>query len=158
MLRTFSLHAIAHAARCTPNQIRDWRRQGFLTDYGERFEKGGFYSAVEAVSIAFASLLVRTGISAKSAFQGARQYDWALHGLLVGAEGMHGGEYVVTISIDPEKPDDFVSAAFRSTTCFVTSFLDQSRPLAIHIGLSTLVASTLGRLESFSERSAGRFA
>ena len=158
MLRTLSPHAIAHAVRCTPDQIRDWRRQGFLTDYGERLGKGYLYNEIDAVSISLAVLLARIGMSAKNAFEIAHRYDWALHGLLVGADGMQNGEYVVTVSADLDVPGEFTSVAVGSITRFATSIVNKSRPMVIHIGLTTLVASVLDRIKAFSNCAAGRAA
>jgi hypothetical protein len=155
MLRTLSPHAIAHAARCTPDQIRDWRRQGFLTDYGERLGKGYLYNAIDAVSISLVVLLARCGMSSKSAFQIVRQSEWAVHGLLVGADGMRNGEYVIAISIDPAIPGAFSSVAIASISA---SMLNRSRPMIVHIALTTFVASVVDRLEAFNDSAAGRIA
>jgi len=158
MLRTFSPHAAAYAARCTPDQIRDWRCRGFLTDYGERLGQGYLYNASDVAVIALAVLLARTGLSLSNAFEIVRECTRVIHGLAVGAAGMQKDEYVATISFDPDKPDNFSGVLVAPYARSALFPVNQARPIVLHIGLSTLVTSIVCRLQASVRGDTGRVA
>lgn len=148
MLREHSPHAVAYATRCKPETLRDWRRAGHLEDLGHRDGKGHLFSLLDACRIATAVFLARAGIGLPEAFEIVRK-----RGPIIDAEARlrlspssAGTDYVLTISFNPDLAG-FVAAVSGSTLANVQ--FDSEVAGALQVNVSSIVRSTLARIETF---------
>lgn len=151
MLRLVSPHATAFAARCKPNDLRDWRRHGYLDGYGERDGKGHRFSLIEVARIAVAVLLARSGASTREAFAVVRERSAAIDAL-ASQGGMPGSDYILTLGIDPDIKDRFVS--FTSSPMAAVSFAEPMH-VAIQLNISLIIRSAVDRVAFHDQNLAG---
>ena len=151
MLRVVSPHATAFAARCKPNDLRDWRRHGYLDGYGERDGKGHRFSLHEVARIAVAVLLARSGASMREAFAIVRERSSAIDAL-ASQGNKPGSDYVLTLGTDPDIKDRFVS--FTSAPIASASFTEPPH-VAVQLNISLIIRSALDRVAFHDQNLAG---
>lgn len=151
MLRVVSPHATAFAARCKPSDLRDWRRHGYLDGCGERDGKGHRFSINEVARIAVAVLLGRSGASMREAFAVVRDRSSTIDALTSRA-GVLGDDYVLTLGIDPDVKDRFVS--FTSAPIASVSFAEPLH-VAVQLNISLIIRSALDRVAFHDQNLAG---
>ncbi|WP_316190544.1 MerR family transcriptional regulator [Bradyrhizobium sp. SZCCHNS2096] len=147
MLREYSPHATAYAARCKPDTLRDWRRQGLFDDLGERKGKGHLFTLSDVARISVAAFIARNGSSLREAFEIVRDRGRMIDAVAA-AEGNVSGscpEYVLTFVVHPD-----VSFPASITSAPVSNVEFATPPFgALQVNVSLLIRSALGRLSTF---------
>lgn len=100
MIRNLTGEAADDAAGIHPDNIRDWRRKGFLEGYGERFGRQYLYADQEIFRLAVANILSKSGLAMRAAFQvvsdNETQLDAAFDRV---SNGAAGADFYLTFAI-----------------------------------------------------------
>jgi hypothetical protein len=150
MLRDLSPPAVAYAAGCDANTVRDWRSKGFLDGIGERNGKGHLYSHNDTVQLAVAGFLSRHGIRMREAFSIVSERA-AQIGEIVKSEILTRGvraDYVLTFALNPD-----LSAGYQSISGapIAQVRLDRNIPGAMQINVSQIARSVIDRLRFYEK-------
>jgi hypothetical protein len=148
MLRDISPNAAAHAAFCEAENIRDWRRKGFLDGIGVHDGKGHLYSREDLACLAIGYRLGRCGLPFRDAFSIVRERRNQINAMLGQVEQLPSSDadYVLTVNIDPN-----LSGGIASVTAapIAKIFYDQTCLSVIQVNLTAIARSAIHRVETY---------
>lgn len=151
MQRVFSPHAAAYAVRCKSEQLRDWRRHGFLSGIGERDGKGHLFSVTEVARLAIAVFLFKCGFSLRFAFtvvnERGNQIDAVA--MQISAAVPAGRDYYLTFAINPDLGSEPCASITSAPLANVA--LARDTPGALQINVSEIIRSAVDRTLLFTE-------
>src|SRR5438309_6681323 len=103
MLIEYSPHATAYAARCKPDNLRDWRRLGFFKGLGERKGKGHLFTLSDVARIVVAAFIARNGASLREAFEIVAERGRNIDAVVAGERNAPGAnDYYLSFVINPD--------------------------------------------------------
>ena len=147
MLKEYSPHATAYAARCKPDTLRDWRRLGFFKGLGERKGKGHMFTLSDVARIAVAAFIARTGASLRTAFEIVGERGGLIDAIAAQERNspQSAGDRFLTFVIDP---DTSFPASITGAPISHVEFLAEPTA-ALQVNVSKLLRSALDRLSTF---------
>ena len=156
MLREYSPHATAYAARCKPDNLRSWRTQGLFEGLGERKGKGHLFTLADVGRIAVAAFIARNGANLAQAFAIVSERGGIIDSLVAAEKNAPGVEpdYVLTFAINPD-----TSFPASITGAPVSRVEFDGEPIGVlQVNVSRLIRSALERLASYEQANSERVA
>ena len=148
-MKEYSPHATAHAARCKPNALRDWRRLGFFKGLGERKGKGHLFTLSDVARIAVAAFIARAGAPLRSAFEIVGERGALIDAIVAHERDAPGsvGDRFLTFVIEP---DCSFPASITGAPVADIGFLVEPTA-ALQVNVSKLIRSALERLKAYED-------
>ncbi|UPK25940.1 helix-turn-helix domain-containing protein [Bradyrhizobium sp. 195] len=148
MLKDYSPNAAAHAARCKPDTLRDWRRLGFFNGVGERKGKGHRYTLSDVARVAVAAFIARNGASLRAAFEIVGQRGKLIDAIVAHERTSPGSAdqfLTFTIDLDATFPAAITGAPIANIEFTIA-------PIGVlQVNVSKLIRSSLERLDAFDK-------
>lgn len=142
----YSPHAVAYAARCKPDTLRDWRRLGFFKGLGERKGKGHLFTLSDAARISIAAFIARNGASLREAFEIVEQRGHLIDAIVASErnEPDAGNDQFLSFVADP---DISFPASITGAPIDKIDFIE--KPTAVlQLNVSQFLRSVIERLNS----------